>query len=248
MGTLLKASKVTKQFAGLTAVDAVDLEINEGEIIGLIGPNGAGKTTFFNSITGFYPATYGTVWFNGEFITKKSTDQNCKAGMARTFQIVQPFGQLTALENVMVGAFNHLSKYSEAEDLAREMLEFVGMQDKINSIVADLNIGDQRKLEMARALATKPKLLLLDEVMAGLTPTEIESVIELVEKIRQSGVTILMIEHIMAALMKLSDRVIVLDHGKLIASGTPNEIANNERVIESYLGSAYKTANEVSSK
>ncbi|MBQ0042593.1 MAG: ABC transporter ATP-binding protein [Lachnospiraceae bacterium] len=240
MGILLKASKVTKKFAGLTAVNSVDLEINEGEIIGLIGPNGAGKTTFFNSITGFYPATYGSVTFDGNDITHRTTYQNCKAGMARTFQIVQPFGQLTALENVMVGAFNRLESYSEAEKIAREMIIFVGMEDKMHAIVADLTIGDQRKLEMARALATKPKLLLLDEVMAGLTPTEIEETVELVLKIRDSGVTILMIEHIMAALMKLSDRVIVLDHGTLIAEGTPSEITQNERVIESYLGSAYK--------
>lgn len=240
MATLLKAVNVTKKFAGLTAVDSVNLEIKEGEIVGLIGPNGAGKTTFFNSITGFYPATFGNVEFDGHNITKKTTFQNCKAGMARTFQIVQPFGQLTSLENVMVGAFNRIKSYSEAEKVAREMIKFVGLEDKTNAIVADLTIGDQRKLEMARALATKPKLLLLDEVMAGLTPTEIEECVELVHKIRKSGVTILMIEHIMAALMKLSDRVIVLDHGKLIAEGTPQEITQNERVIESYLGRAYK--------
>lgn len=240
MGSLLKVTKVTKKFAGLTAVDSVDMEINEGEIIGLIGPNGAGKTTFFNSITGFYPATYGSVVFDGQNITRRTTFQNCKSGMARTFQIVQPFGQLTSLENVMVGAFNHEKSYAKAEKIAREMIIFVGMEDKMNSIVADLTIGDQRKLEMARALATKPKLLLLDEVMAGLTPTEIEECVELVQKIRESGVTILMIEHIMAALMKLSDRVVVLDHGKLIAEGTPQEITHNERVIESYLGRAYE--------
>lgn len=240
MATLLKAKNVTKKFAGLTAVDSVNLDIEEGEIVGLIGPNGAGKTTFFNSITGFYPATFGSVEFDNHDITKRSTFQNCKAGMARTFQIVQPFGQLTSLENVMVGAFNRESSYSEAEKVAREMIQFVGMEDKMNYIVADLTIGDQRKLEMARALATKPKLLLLDEVMAGLTPTEIEECVELVLKIRNSGVTILMIEHIMAALMKLSDRVVVLDHGKLIAEGTPQDITKNERVIESYLGSAYK--------
>lgn len=240
MGTLLSAKKVTKKFFGLVAVDAVDLDIQEGEIVGLIGPNGAGKTTFFNSITGFYVADFGTVMFDGKDITNKTTYQNCKAGMARTFQIVQPFGQLTALENVMVGAFNRLKSYTEAETVAKEMIEFVGMGEKMNAIVADLTIGDQRKLEMARALATRPKLLLLDEVMAGLTPTEIEGVVELVQKIRESGITILMIEHIMAALMKLSDRVVVLDHGKLIAEGTPAEITQNERVIESYLGSAYK--------
>ncbi len=244
MEALLSAKKVTKKFSGLIAVDSVDLDIYKGEIVGLIGPNGAGKTTFFNSITGFYTADYGSVTFDGEVITKKTTYENCKAGMARTFQIVQPFGQLTALENVMVGAFNRLKSYSDAENTAKEMITFVGMEDKMNAIVADLTIGDQRKLEMARALATKPKLLLLDEVMAGLTPTEIEAVVELVQKIRESGVTILMIEHIMAALMKLSDRVVVLDHGKLIAEGTPSEITKNEKVIESYLGSAYKKKEE----
>lgn len=240
MGVLLNAENVTKKFAGLTAVDSVNLVINEGEIIGLIGPNGAGKTTFFNSITGFYKADEGKVTFDGKDITQLTTYQNCKIGMARTFQIVQPFGNLTALENVMVGAFNRVRSYGEAEKNAREMIDFVGMADKVNDIVADLNIGDQRKLEMARALATKPKLLLLDEVMAGLTPTEIEGVIELVQKIRKSGTTVLMIEHIMAALMKLSDRVVVLDHGKKIAEGTPTEITNNKTVIESYLGKAYK--------
>ncbi len=240
MGVLFKATDVTKKFSGLIAVDSVNLEINEGEIVGLIGPNGAGKTTFFNSITGFYGADGGKVQFAGKNITKKTTYENCKEGMARTFQIVQPFGQLTALENVMVGAFNRMDSYTKAEEYAKKMIEFVGMSDKIDDIVADLTIGDQRKLEMARALATKPKLLLLDEVMAGLTPTEIETVIELVEKIRESGVTILMIEHIMAALMKLSDRVIVLERGKLIAEGSPEEITKNERVIESYLGSVYK--------
>lgn len=237
---LLEAKGVTKRFAGNTAVNKVNLTIMPGEIVGLIGPNGAGKTTFFNSITGFYRATEGTVLFDNKDITLCTTYENCKAGMARTFQIVQPFGQLTALENVMVGAFNRVDNYAQAQVIAREMIEFVGLEDKIDAVVADLNIGDQRKLEMARALATKPKLLLLDEVMAGLTPTEIEAVVELVQKIRESGVTILMIEHIMAALMKLSDRVVVLDHGNLIAEGTPTEITQNERVIESYLGSAYK--------
>lgn len=240
MSVLLKAENITKRFAGLTAVDSVDLVINEGEIIGLIGPNGAGKTTFFNSITGFYRAEDGKVEFDGRDITRLTTYQNCKSGMARTFQIVQPFGNLTARENVMVGAFNRVNSYAQAEVAAEEMIAFVGMSDKADDIVADLTIGDQRKLEMARALATKPKLLLLDEVMAGLTPTEIESVIALVQKIRNAGTTILMIEHIMAALMKLSDRVVVLDHGQKIAEGTPAEITANERVIESYLGKAYE--------
>jgi len=240
MSILLSAKSITKKFGGMTAVDSVDLSIEKGQIVGLIGPNGAGKTTFFNSITGFYKADNGKVTFDGIDITNVSTYQNCKVGMARTFQIVQPFGQLTSLENVMVGAFNCCKNYARAEETAKEMLEFVGLEEKTHSIVADLNIGDQRKLEMARALATKPKLLLLDEVMAGLTPTEVENVIELVSKIRKSGITVLMIEHIMAALMKLSDKVVVLERGLKIAEGTPEEISTNERVIESYLGRAYQ--------
>lgn len=242
MEPILQVRKVTKKFGGMTAVNAVDLDIWEGDIVGLIGPNGAGKTTFFNSITGFYRCDSGTVKFDGKNITTKTTYQNCKAGMARTFQIVQPFGQMTALENVMVGAFNRTSSHKEAQERAKKWIEFVGMESKMYERVANLNIGDQRKLEMARALATEPKLLLLDEVMAGLTPTEIDDVIELVRKIRNSGTTVLMIEHIMKALMQLSDRVVVLDHGTKIAEGTPEQIANNETVIESYLGSAYKKA------
>lgn len=242
MEPILSAKKITKKFGGMIAVNSVDLEIYPKEIVGLIGPNGAGKTTFFNSITGFYRCDGGKVIFDGKDITSKTTFQNCKEGMARTFQIVQPFGEMTSLENVMVGAFNRTNSYDVAMEKAKKWIEFVGMAEKMDDRLATLNIGDQRKLEMARALATEPKLLLLDEVMAGLTPAEIDGVIDLVKKIRESGTTVLMIEHIMKALMQLSDRVVVLEHGEKIAEGTPEEIANNDRVIESYLGSAYKKA------
>ena len=242
MEPILSAKKITKKFGGMIAVNSVDLEIYPKEIVGLIGPNGAGKITFFNSITGFYKCDGGKVIFDGKDITSKTTFQNCKEGMARTFQIVQPFGEMTSLENVMVGAFNRTNSYDVAMEKAKKWIEFVGMAEKMDDRLATLNIGDQRKLEMARALATEPKLLLLDEVMAGLTPAEIDGVIDLVKKIRESGTTVLMIEHIMKALMQLSDRVVVLEHGEKIAEGTPEEIANNDRVIESYLGSAYKKA------
>jgi branched-chain amino acid transport system ATP-binding protein len=237
---LLDAKRITKKFSGLIAVDQVDLSINEGEIVGLIGPNGAGKTTFFNSITGFYRSDGGKVIFCGRDTTKFSAYHNCKAGMARTFQIVQPFGKLTALENVMVGAYNRVNKPEQAKKIAEEWLCYVQLESKADMKVTDMTIGDQRKLEMARAMATAPKLLLLDEVMAGLLPMEMEAVIDLVQKIRGGGTTVLMIEHIMAALMRISDRVVVLDRGKKIAEGTPGEISSNEKVIESYLGKAFK--------
>ncbi|MHB1406064.1 MAG: ABC transporter ATP-binding protein [Desulfitobacteriaceae bacterium] len=234
--TLLSASSLTKKFLGLVAVKEVDLSINQGEILGLIGPNGAGKTTLFNMLSGYYRADGGQVVFNGEDVTGLSPHEICKKGLARTFQIVKPFGKLSSLENVMVGAFNRAKSYSEATEIAERYLAFVGLDHKKDTQVKELTIGDQRRLEMARALATGPRLLLLDEVMAGLTPTEVSLVMDLVQKVRQDGVTVLMIEHIMAALMKLSDRVLVLHHGEKLAEGTPEEIVNNPKVAEAYLG------------
>lgn len=234
--TLLSATRLTKSFLGLMAVKEVDFSINQGEILGLIGPNGAGKTTLFNMISGYYRADQGQVVFNGEDVTRLSPHQICKRGMARTFQIVKPFGKLSSLENIMVGAFNRTKSYAEATEIAEHYLTFVGLDHKKDTQVKELTIGDQRRLEMARALATGPRLLILDEVMAGLTPTEVSLVMDLVRKVRQDGVTVLMIEHIMAALMKLSDRVLVLHHGEKLAEGTPNEIVNNPKVIDAYLG------------
>lgn len=234
--SFLTVSNVSKSFYGNKAVNDVSFEIQKGEILGLIGANGAGKTTLFNCLTGIIPINSGQITFEGRKINGLEPHQICHLGIARTFQIVKPFSSLTVLENVMSGAFCRVKKYENAKEIAETHLEFVGLLDKKDKMASELNTGDQRKLELARALATKPNLLLLDEVMAGLTPTESESVIKLIRKIRDDGITILMIEHIMSALMSLSDRVIVLNQGKLICNGKPEEVANDPLVIESYLG------------
>jgi len=233
---LLSTSSITKKFQGLVAVKEIDMFIKKGEIFGLIGPNGAGKTTLFNMISGYYRPDGGKVIYKDEEITGLSPHKICKRGLARTFQIVKPFGKLSALENVMVGAYNRTGSYGEATDIALHYLDFVGLSHTRNIPVKELTIGDQRRLEMARALATRPQLLLLDEVMAGLTPTEVSMVMELILKVREDSVSILMIEHIMAALMKLSDRILVLHHGEMLAEGTPEEIVRNPKVAEAYLG------------
>lgn len=234
---ILIVESLSKEFKGLKAVNDVSLCVKEGEILGLIGPNGAGKTTFFNCISGYYVDYKGKVEFDGVDVTGFKSHDVCTRGMVRTFQIVKPFGQLSVFENVMVGAYNSTRKKNEAEAIAKDVIDFVGIGKLSNRVSSELNIGDQRKLEMARALATQPKMLLLDEVMAGLNPTEGEAVIQLIKKIRDNGITILMVEHIMDALMELSDRVLVFDAGCRIALGTPEEVSNDPRVIESYLGS-----------
>ena len=234
--SLLEVDNVTKQFGGLTAVKNASLELLEGEILGLIGPNGAGKSTLFNMIAGFYPPSSGTVRFGGESLAGKSAHQISQMGLARTFQIVKPFAGMKVVENVMVGAFLQEPKVAAAEKSARDTLAFVGLSDYAGQPANVLTTAGRKKLELARALATKPKLLLLDEVMAGLTPTESLSIVELIKNIRESGVTLLIIEHVMKAIMALSDRILVLHHGELIAGGTPEEITQDEAVIEAYLG------------
>ncbi len=233
---LLEAKEVCKYFHGNKAVEKVSMTINEGEIVGLIGANGAGKTTFFNCLTGYYKATSGEISFMGKRIEKAKPHVICRMGIGRTFQIAKPFSGLSVLENTVVGAYNKCKGKSDAYKKAEECIEFTGLKDKKNLDAATLNTGEQRRLELARALATAPKLLLLDEVMAGLTPTESAEMVELIRKIRDSGVTILMIEHIMPALMSLSDTVYVLDSGSLICKGTPQEVSADKQVIESYLG------------
>jgi len=233
---ILNVNHLTKRFKGLVAVHDVSLEVNEGEVLGLIGPNGAGKTTLFHSICGFHLPEDGSIQFKGEEIKGMKPEQICKKGIARTFQIVQPFGNLTILENVMVGAFNHTNQANQAKEHAIKQLELVGLADKLQVNMADLTFAEQKKVELARALATQPQLLFLDEVMSGLNPTEVSEMIELIKQIRDTGVSIVFIEHLMFAVMTLSDRVIVMHHGEKIADGKPDEVTKDETVIEAYLG------------
>jgi branched-chain amino acid transport system ATP-binding protein len=236
---LLEIRNATKSFGGLVALHQVDLALEQGEILGLIGPNGAGKTTLFNLVAGVYRPDKGQILFRGEDITYLQPHQICQRGVTRTFQLVKPFANLTVLDNVMVGAFNRTSSRVEARRRAQEVLAFVGLGGREEQLAKSLTTPDRKRLELARALATEPQLLLLDEVMAGLTPTESATVVELIRKVRDSGITIFVIEHVMRAIMTLSDRIAVLHHGKLIAEGTPQEVSRNERVIEAYLGEAY---------
>lgn len=234
--TLLKIENVTKQFSGLVAVNNVSLELNEGEILGMIGPNGAGKTTLFHSICGFHQPSEGKIYINGNEVQGLKPEKICGYGISRTFQIVQPFGNLTLLENVMVGAFKTVSKFNDAKAVALEKLKFMGMLDKQHERMKDLTFAEQKKVEVARALATNPKILFLDEVMSGLNPTEVNDFIELIREIRDSGVTIFFIEHLMSAVMKLSDRVVVMHLGEKIAEGPPEVVTKDPLVMEAYLG------------
>jgi branched-chain amino acid transport system ATP-binding protein len=229
---------VSKHFGGLQALKQVTFDLPEGQILGLIGPNGAGKTTLFNVINGVYPATEGRVIYQGEDVTDYKTYQMAHMGLARTHQIVKPLNELTVRENVVVGACFGREKHglNAAARIADEVLEFVGLDERAEQLALHLNVAQKKRLELARALAARPHLLLLDEVLAGLNPTEIAQMVEIVQKIRLQGVTIIMIEHVMHAVMNVSDRMIVLDFGEQIAEGTPEEIQNNQRVIEAYLG------------
>lgn len=234
--TLLKLENVVKRFSGLVAVNDVSIELKEGEILGLIGPNGAGKTTLFHSICGYHVPSEGKIIFDGKEIQKMKPELICKQGIARTFQIVQPFGNLTLLENVIVGAFNTVSKFEDAKTLAMEKLKYLKMDHKANDRMKDLTFAEQKKVEVARALATKPKILFLDEVMSGLNPTEVNEFIELIKDIRDSGVTIFFIEHLMSAVMQLSDRVVVMHLGEKIAEGPPEVVTKDPLVVTAYLG------------
>ncbi|MDH5364529.1 MAG: ABC transporter ATP-binding protein [Dehalococcoidia bacterium] len=236
---LLKVEKLTKRFGGLIANKDISFEILRGQIVGLIGPNGAGKTTLFNVITGFHKANEGKVLFNGRDITNLSPHAICKKGIVRTFQIVKIFDEMTVLENIMVGAFNRYNSSDVAKKKALEAFELIQLGVDPETKISALTFAAQRKLELARTLVTGPELLLLDEMMAGLNLTEIKEATDLLRKIRDSGITLFIVEHVMEAIMPLADRVIVLHFGEKIADGKPSEVAINEAVIEAYLGEEY---------
>ena len=241
---ILQVQDLTKRFGGLQALSDVTFDLAEGEILGLIGPNGAGKTTLFNVINGVYTPERGRVSFRGEDITGLPSYDVARLGLARTHQVVRPLHELTVRENVMVGACYGREKHSlkEARRVAEEALTQVGLIDRADQPAGSLNVAQKKRLEMARALAAKPYLILLDEVLAGLNPSEIASMMETVRAIRDQGITILMIEHVMQAIMAISDRILVLDYGILIAAGLPEEVANHPQVIEAYLGDPKMTA------
>ncbi len=240
--SLLTLDNLTKNFGGLMAVDHVSLSIKEGEIFGLIGPNGSGKTTIFNLINQFYNISEGKIFFDGIDISHKKTFEIAHLGIGRTFQKVKPLKRLTVEDNVMAAAFNREGSFTSARKVAREVLDFCHLSDVSQLKAGGLPIGGRKRLEIAKALATKPKLLLLDETAAGLNPGELDEAIEIITNIRSKlGITIVIVEHIMKVIMTISDRIHAIAHGATITEGTPEEVSKNPTVIESYLGSDYNT-------
>lgn len=233
---MIEIKDISMFFGGLAALSNISFSLKKGEILGLIGPNGAGKTTLFNVINGFYSPSNGEVFFNGQRITGLKPHKICHLGIARTFQIVKPLQRMTVLDNVIASAFLRTKGISEAEAVALDTLSFTGLYDDRDSISKGLPLGKRKKLELARSLATKPEVLLLDESFAGLNPQELNESIDLIKRINDKGITIMIIEHNMKVIMSISHRIVVLNYGKKIAEGSPVEIANNPVVIEAYLG------------
>ncbi len=237
--TLLEIDNVTKRFGGLVANDRVTFSVNEGEIVGLIGPNGAGKTTLFNCIAGVYNPEAGAIRFQGKDITKHTPEQACAEGIARTFQIVRIFKEMTVLDNVMVGSYLRTGGNAAVKRHALEVLEFTGLLPKKDRLAASITIAEKKRLELSRALATRPKLLMLDEAMAGLNPTESREAVDIIRTINAQGITVLMVEHIMEIIMPISSRIVVLDYGRKIDEDLPERVSKNPEVIKAYLGEKY---------
>lgn len=246
MTALLTLENVSRRFGGLNAVDSVTLSIGSGEIVGLIGPNGAGKTTLINLITGVHPATSGRVTFDGRDITGAKPYQIARLGLARTFQVVQPFPKMSVIDNVAAGALfcGHAGNVAAARTLAREHLAFTGLADLAERPAASLTLARRKRLELAKSLAMRPRLLMLDEVNAGLNQAEVDDALAIIRRIAGQGVTIIVIEHLMKVVMSISHRLVVLHHGQLIAQGAPSEVVNDRRVIEAYLGAKYAARRE----
>ncbi|HUI66805.1 MAG TPA: ABC transporter ATP-binding protein [Nitrospirota bacterium] len=234
--SFLDIKKVSRFFGGLSALTNVSFEVNKGDIVGLIGPNGAGKTTLFNVVNGFYKPSKGEVFFRGRTISGLKPHQICQQGIARTFQVVKPLQRMSVFDNVLASAFLRTASRGEAAALALDILQFTGLSEARNTISKGLPLGMRKRLEIARALATQPELLLLDESFAGLNPTELNDSIQIIRNIREKGITVMIIEHHMKVIMSLSDRIVVLNYGEKIAEGTPQEIRHNPLVVEAYLG------------